>query len=131
MLCIEYVVLRMQHVVLFIGIAETSWLLLQYAEFIAALQPQMTDDTSPVARHTTGIIGAMQPEDASEPSDPPTQLLMQPQPGEVPGAQQQAVGFRNSVHIQDASANKVAQAVDSLDGRAATLQDSITNVESL
>lgn len=71
---------------------------LQYAEFIAALQPQIADDTSAVARHSAAPVGNPQHAQANE---APAQLLMQPQPGASPHALQSTMGYRNTVIVPE------------------------------
>lgn len=101
--------------------------LLQYAEFIAALQPQMAEDTRAATQHPTTAVGAVQLEDAPEPSNVPDKLMMQPQPqhGDVP-ATQPTVGFRNTVsveHVQESGASQLVHAGDSLDDHCFTVSD--------
>lgn len=95
--------------------------LLQYAEFIAALQPQMADDTPAATKPPTTAAGAGGLEHAPEPFSVPENLLMQPQPGGV-SATQPTVGFRNTAPV-NSGASQTVQAVDALDDHGITVSD--------
>lgn len=71
--------------------------LLQYAEFIAALQPQIVDDPNTPAKRTSDATGSSQNEQAAE---APAQLLMQPEPGAEPVTKRTECGLCSSTNAE-------------------------------
>eukprot|EP00892_Ulva_mutabilis_P008050 jgi/Ulvmu1/5617/UM023_0156.1 len=71
---------------------------IDYGEFIAALQPQIADDTT--GQRSTATFGSVQQSGAAE---SPTQLLMQPEQGDTPMVQQTTVEFCSTAHVGTSS----------------------------